>query len=212
MKLRAIKQRDIRLRALADLHTCATPCRSGHAWPPSRPPANGPRAPRPNARGACLPTAWARSPRCRPTAAPPLACPAPSPCPASAKPTKGGPAEALSDEVDLETLLLTDDGLSFHREGVGPDVVARLRRGHWAIQRELDLHGLRREKPATNWPPSCARPAARLALPARGAWQGAGLAGPRAGAQGQGAALAGPAWRRAGLHAGQRTRKAGPGR
>ena len=55
-------------------------------------------------------------------------------------------AEAMSDEIDIETLLLTDDGLSFHRPGVGPDVVTRLRRGHWAIQGELDLHGLRREQ------------------------------------------------------------------
>lgn len=54
--------------------------------------------------------------------------------------------EALSDEVDVESLLLTDDGLSFHRSGVGPDVVTRLRRGHWSIQGELDLHGLRREE------------------------------------------------------------------
>ena len=53
--------------------------------------------------------------------------------------------EAMSDEVDIETLLLTDDGLSFHRTGVGADVVTRLRRGHWAIQGELDLHGLRRD-------------------------------------------------------------------
>jgi DNA-nicking Smr family endonuclease len=54
--------------------------------------------------------------------------------------------EAMSDEVDIETLLLTDDGLSFHREGVGSDVVTRLRRGHWSIQGELDLHGLRRDE------------------------------------------------------------------
>ena len=54
--------------------------------------------------------------------------------------------EALSDEVDIESLLLTDDGLSFHRSGVAPDVVTRLRRGHWSIQGELDLHGLRREE------------------------------------------------------------------
>jgi Uncharacterized protein conserved in bacteria len=41
--------------------------------------------------------------------------------------------------------------LSFRRPGIGPDVVRKLRRGHWAIQDELDLHGLRsdeaREKP-----------------------------------------------------------------
>ena len=59
---------------------------------------------------------------------------------------KAALAEAMSDEVDIETLLLTDDGLSFHRPGVGPDVVTRLRRGHWSIQGELDLHGLRRDE------------------------------------------------------------------
>jgi DNA-nicking Smr family endonuclease len=54
--------------------------------------------------------------------------------------------EALSDEVDVESLLLTDDGLSFRRAGVGPEVVTRLRRGEWAIQGQLDLHGLRRDE------------------------------------------------------------------
>ncbi len=54
--------------------------------------------------------------------------------------------EALSDEVDVESLLLTDDGLSFRRAGVGPDVVTRLRRGQWAIQAQIDLHGLTREE------------------------------------------------------------------
>ena len=54
--------------------------------------------------------------------------------------------EALSDEVDIESLLLTDDGLSFRRPGVAPDVVARLRRGHWAIRAQIDLHGLRRDE------------------------------------------------------------------
>ena len=33
--------------------------------------------------------------------------------------------EALSDEVDVESLLLTDDGLSFRRPGIGPDVLTR---------------------------------------------------------------------------------------
>lgn len=54
--------------------------------------------------------------------------------------------EALSDEVDVESLLLTDDGLSFRRPGIGADVVARLRRGQWTIQAEIDLHGLRRDE------------------------------------------------------------------
>jgi DNA-nicking Smr family endonuclease len=54
--------------------------------------------------------------------------------------------ESLSDEVDIETLLLTDDGLSFRRTGIGADVVSRLRRGEWAIQAQLDLHGLRSDE------------------------------------------------------------------
>jgi DNA-nicking Smr family endonuclease len=54
--------------------------------------------------------------------------------------------EALSDEVDVESLLLTDDGLSFRRPDIGPDVLARLRRGQWAIQGQIDLHGLRRDE------------------------------------------------------------------
>ena len=58
-------------------------------------------------------------------------------------------AESMSDEVNLESLLLTDDGLSFRRPGIGPDVVVKLRRGHWALQGQLDLHGCNREEART---------------------------------------------------------------
>ncbi len=54
--------------------------------------------------------------------------------------------EAISDEFDVESLLETDDALSFRRPGIGPDVVKKLRRGVWALQAELDLHGLRRDE------------------------------------------------------------------
>ncbi|HEX2542059.1 MAG TPA: Smr/MutS family protein [Caldimonas sp.] len=54
-------------------------------------------------------------------------------------------AESISDEFDVESLLETDDALSFRRRGVGPDVVRKLRRGVWVTQAEVDLHGLRRE-------------------------------------------------------------------
>jgi DNA-nicking Smr family endonuclease len=54
--------------------------------------------------------------------------------------------EALSDEVDIESLLLTDDGLSWRRPGIAADVVTRLRRGQWSIQGQIDLHGHRREE------------------------------------------------------------------
>jgi DNA-nicking Smr family endonuclease len=54
--------------------------------------------------------------------------------------------ESISDEFDAETLLDTDDALSFRRRGVGIDVVRKLRRGVWVLQAELDLHGLRRDE------------------------------------------------------------------
>lgn len=54
--------------------------------------------------------------------------------------------ESLSDDFDVETLLDTDDSLSYTRSGVGADVVRKLRKGHWAIQDQLDLHGLRRDE------------------------------------------------------------------
>ncbi len=54
--------------------------------------------------------------------------------------------EALSDEFTVETLLETDEALSYARNGIGQDVVRKLRRGHWLIQSQLDLHGLRTDE------------------------------------------------------------------
>jgi len=54
--------------------------------------------------------------------------------------------ESLSDGVDAESLLDTDDSLSYRRNEVGPDVLRRLRRGVWVVQAQVDLHGLRRDE------------------------------------------------------------------
>lgn len=54
--------------------------------------------------------------------------------------------EALSDEIDVESLLETDADLAFRRTGIGADVLKRLRRGHWSIQAQTDLHGLRSDE------------------------------------------------------------------
>ncbi len=54
--------------------------------------------------------------------------------------------EAISDDFDVSTLLDIDDQLSFRRPGIGTDVTRKLRLGHWAIQRQLDLHGLRSDE------------------------------------------------------------------
>lgn len=53
--------------------------------------------------------------------------------------------EALSDDFDVETLLDTDEALSWRRPGIGLEVVHKLRRGGWSIQAQVDLHGLRRD-------------------------------------------------------------------
>ena len=51
--------------------------------------------------------------------------------------------ESISDEFDASTLLEVDDAMSYRRQGIGIDVARKLRRGHWSIQGEIDLHGLR---------------------------------------------------------------------
>ena len=54
--------------------------------------------------------------------------------------------EAISDEVDITTLLDTDDQLSYRRPGVGLDVTQKLRKGKWTIQKQIDLHGFRSDE------------------------------------------------------------------
>ncbi len=51
----------------------------------------------------------------------------------------------ISDEFDVESLLETDEALSFRRPHVGVDVPRKLRRGQWALQAEIDLHGMTRD-------------------------------------------------------------------
>jgi len=55
-------------------------------------------------------------------------------------------ASSLSDQISSDTLIDTDDTLSFARDGIGPDTVRKLRRGQWVIQSQLDLHGLTRDE------------------------------------------------------------------
>ncbi len=54
--------------------------------------------------------------------------------------------QALSDDFDVESLLETDETLSFRRPEISLEVVRKLRRGHWALQAQIDLHGLRRDQ------------------------------------------------------------------
>lgn len=54
--------------------------------------------------------------------------------------------QALSDDFDVDSLLETDDSLSFRRPEISAEVVRKLRRGHWSLQAQIDLHGLRRDQ------------------------------------------------------------------
>ena len=54
--------------------------------------------------------------------------------------------ESLSDDFDVSTLLDTDDELSYRRSGIGTYVTQKLRKGHWSLQGQIDLHGLRSDE------------------------------------------------------------------
>lgn len=54
--------------------------------------------------------------------------------------------ESISDEFTVDTLMDSDENLSFARPGVGIDVLSKLRHGNWVIQAQLDLHGYRRDQ------------------------------------------------------------------
>jgi DNA-nicking Smr family endonuclease len=86
----------------------------------------------------------ARCRRCRTSAMPPPRRSHPNRSRASACATMPRCCtRRISDEFDVSTLLDVDDQLSFRRPGIGSDVTRKLRKGHWSIQRALDLHGLR---------------------------------------------------------------------
>ena len=55
-------------------------------------------------------------------------------------------AESLSGPLSAEDALDTGEELSYLREGMARETLRKLRRGHWAIQDGIDLHGLTRDQ------------------------------------------------------------------
>lgn len=51
-------------------------------------------------------------------------------------------AESLSDHITWDTEAETGEELLYLRSGLSRPILKKLRRGHWVIQEELDLHGL----------------------------------------------------------------------
>lgn len=50
--------------------------------------------------------------------------------------------DSLSDEVPWDAGAETGEELYYARDGIGAPTLRKLRRGHWVIQDELDLHGM----------------------------------------------------------------------
>jgi DNA-nicking Smr family endonuclease len=52
--------------------------------------------------------------------------------------------ESRRAPLDWESALETGEEIAYVREGVSRQVLRRLRRGHWVVQGQLDLHGMNR--------------------------------------------------------------------
>jgi len=70
-------------------------------------------------------------------------------------------AESLDGRWTLDDALETGEELAFVRPGVSRQALRRLRRGHWVVQDELDLHGMNRVQAAESVADFLRRAAAR---------------------------------------------------
>jgi DNA-nicking Smr family endonuclease len=76
-----------------------------------------------------------------------LKTPAPAPVPQQRKRDEAAAlAESLSGPLSVDEALETGEELSYLREGMARETLRKLRRGHWAIQDGVDLHGLTRDQ------------------------------------------------------------------
>jgi len=81
----------------------------------------------------------------RPLKAPRLHHPPPAPKPIPQqfiRDEKQALIDSLSDDYIPAHELETGEELLYLREGHAPDILGKLRRGHWVIQAKIDLHGL----------------------------------------------------------------------
>ena len=58
--------------------------------------------------------------------------------------------ESLAGRRTIDDALDSGDELSFLREGLSRQVLRKLRRGHWVVQDQLDLHGMNRLQAAAS--------------------------------------------------------------
>ena len=78
-----------------------------------------------------------------------LKAPAPAPVPHQRRRDEiAALAESLAGPTSVDDALDSGEELVYLRDGMSPQVLRRLRRGHWVIQDGLDLHGLNRSQAA----------------------------------------------------------------
>jgi len=66
--------------------------------------------------------------------------------------------QALSDDFDVESLLETDDSLSYRRPEISTEVLKKLRRGHWSLQAQIDLQVCAASRHGRRWATSSMTP------------------------------------------------------
>ncbi len=75
--------------------------------------------------------------------------PAPAPVPRQRERDESAAlVESLAAPLSADDALETGEELHYLREGMARETLRRLRRGHWAIQDGVDLHGLNRDQAA----------------------------------------------------------------
>ena len=78
-----------------------------------------------------------------------LKAPAPAPVPHQRQRDEAAAlVESLAGPLSIDDALDTGEELSYLREGMARETLRKLRRGHWAIQDGIDLHGLNRDQAA----------------------------------------------------------------
>jgi DNA-nicking Smr family endonuclease len=83
-----------------------------------------------------------------PRRAAPFRLPAPPIPVQSLKDERAALIESIERPVTPEEALETGEELVYLREGLSRLVLRRLRRGHWVVQAEIDLHGMNRHEAA----------------------------------------------------------------
>jgi len=78
-----------------------------------------------------------------------IARPRPAPLPRQTRrDERAALAESLTGPLSVDDALDSGEELVYARDGVGREVLRKLRRGHWVIEDALDLHGMNRDQAA----------------------------------------------------------------